>query len=177
MNINHIKKLIMLSTVINTILLWILGTASGLAQNEKQYTKFDETGVRAVTSGFVNTWNHHDMKAFAELFTEDADFVNVIGLWWKGKSEIRKEHEAIHTTRMKNSHLTDVQTVVRFLRPEVAIAHLRWELTGDTGLEGKVLPAREGVLTFVVTKAGSKWLIAGGHNTDIVPIPNVPKEK
>ena len=32
----------------------------------------------------IETWNAHDMKAFAELFRDDAEFVNVYGMWWTG---------------------------------------------------------------------------------------------
>jgi len=28
------------------------------------------------------------MKAFAQLFSDDAQFVNVVGMWWKNRSEI-----------------------------------------------------------------------------------------
>jgi len=41
----------------------------------------DETEIRRVELGLQEAWNHHDMKAWADLFTEDADFVNVAG-WW-----------------------------------------------------------------------------------------------
>ena len=177
MNINQNKKNLAIIFIIKTILLFVITTIYVVAQNSAQRTKPDETEIRAVTSAFIDTWNHHDMKAFAELFTNDADFVNVIGLWWKGRAEIQKEHEAIHATRMKNSYLTDLKTTVRFLQPDIAIAHMRWELTGDTGLEGKPLPTRKGILTFVLTKTGNQWLITAGQNTDIVPLPNVPKGK
>ena len=37
-----------------------------------------------VAEGLVQAWNAHDMKAFASFFADDADFVNVAGLRWKG---------------------------------------------------------------------------------------------
>jgi len=33
-----------------------------------------------VADGFAGAWNRHDMEAFGQLFHEDADFVNVVGL-------------------------------------------------------------------------------------------------
>jgi uncharacterized protein (TIGR02246 family) len=134
----------------------------------------DEVAVRAVTSGFVAAWNRHDIEAFARLFADDADFVNVIGLWWRGREEIKKAHEALHATRMKNSVLEELDAVVRFPRPDVAVVHQRWELTGDTGLDGITLPPRRGILTFVLERTGPEWLIISSQNTDIVPLPNVP---
>lgn len=60
----------------------------------------EEIALSSVVSRFIKAWNSHDMKAFANLFTEDADFVNVIGLWWKGRGDIQKQHELLHATRM-----------------------------------------------------------------------------
>jgi uncharacterized protein (TIGR02246 family) len=129
---------------------------------------------QAVAADFVDDWNRHDMKRFAELFTEDAQFVNVIGLWWSGRSEIQKQHEALHATRMRNSHLVAIENAVHFLRPDVAVLHIRWQLTGDTGIDGVTLPMRRGVMSLVTVRTGSNWQIASAQNTDMVPLPNLP---
>lgn len=34
-----------------------------------------------IPSLFIHYWNQRDAKGIAEQFTEDADFVNVVGLW------------------------------------------------------------------------------------------------
>ena len=34
----------------------------------------DQEKIRAVVMGFFEAWNHDDMKAFAELFTDEADW-------------------------------------------------------------------------------------------------------
>jgi hypothetical protein len=71
----------------------------------------------------------------------------VIGLWWSGRSEIPKQHEALHATRMRNSHLVATETAVHVLRPDVAVVHIRWQLTGDTGIDGVTLPMRRGIMS------------------------------
>jgi uncharacterized protein (TIGR02246 family) len=108
------------------------------------------------------------------LFTDDAQFVNVIGLWWHGRAEIQKEHEALHATRMRMSHLLATDSVVQVLGPDVAVLLQRWQLTGDTGIDGVTLPMRRGVMTLVIVKRGGIWQIAAAQNTDIVPLPNLP---
>jgi uncharacterized protein (TIGR02246 family) len=137
----------------------------------------EASAASAAAVVFVDDWNAHDMRKFAELFTEDADFVNVIGLWWHGRSEIQKAHEALHATRMKDSHLAATDTAVRVLKPNVAVIHVRWELTGDTGTDGVTQPPRHGILSLVTVRAGGKWLIASAQNTDVVPLPNIPSPK
>ena len=117
------------------------------------------------------------MKSFASLFTEDAQFVNVIGLWWHSRAEIQKAHEALHATRMRMSHLVASESVVHLLSPEVAVLLQQWQLTGDTGIDGVTLPMRRGVMSLVTVKAGGQWHIASAQNTDIVPLPNLPPGK
>jgi uncharacterized protein (TIGR02246 family) len=135
------------------------------------------TAVQAVAAALVDDWNRHDMKRFAGLFTEDAQFVNVIGLWWRSRAEIQEQHEALHATRMRNSHLVETETAVHFLRPDVAVVHIRWELTGDTGMDGVTLPMRRGVMSLVMVRAERTWHIASAQNTDVIPLPNLPQAK
>ncbi len=63
------------------------------------------------------------------------------------------------------------------LRPDVAVLHMRWQLTGDTGIDGVTLPTREGVMSLVTVRAGSNWQIASAQNTDSIPLPNLPPAK
>jgi uncharacterized protein (TIGR02246 family) len=151
--------------------------AMATASEESSVHRMAEGAAKSVAMGLVDDWNKHDMKSFAQLFTEDADFVNVIGLWWHGRPEIQKEHEALHATRMKNSYLIATETAARVLSQDVVIIHVRWQLTGDTGIHGVVLPTRQGILSFVTVRTKDKWLIASAQNTDIVQLLNVPPLK
>ena len=46
------------------------------------------------------------MAQFAQLFARDADFVNVVGMWWKNRQEIEQAHAHSHATFFKNSRLS-----------------------------------------------------------------------
>jgi hypothetical protein len=41
---------------------------------------------------FVKAWNARDPDGIARLFAEDADFVNVVGIWWEDREAIRRAH-------------------------------------------------------------------------------------
>jgi uncharacterized protein (TIGR02246 family) len=41
---------------------------------------------------FARAWNKGDAGGIASLFTSDADFVNVVGLWWRSREEIERAH-------------------------------------------------------------------------------------
>lgn len=124
--------------------------------------------VEKVARDFAEAWNRHDMAALAELFAEDAQFVNVVGLWWKGREQIRAAHAATHATMFKDSHLAIDSVSVRFLKPDVAIARSAWQLTGHRSPSGENLPPRHGLLVHVLVRSGARWQIVDSQNTDIV---------
>ncbi len=124
--------------------------------------------VERVVRSFGEFWNRHDMDAFARLFAADAQFVNVVGLWWKGRDEIKGAHAATHATLFRNSTLDVREVAVRILKPDVAIARTPWRLTGHVGPSGEKLPERKGILVTVMMREGAEWKIVDAQNTDIV---------
>jgi len=122
----------------------------------------------AVVSAFAEAWNRHDMAAFADLFAADAEFVNVVGIWWKGRESIRSAHEFIHASMFKHSRLSILSTEVRFPVEEVAIVRSRWTLDGHLSPDGAALPQRSGILLNVLRRSSGSWKIIDSQNTDIV---------
>ena len=147
----------------------------------------DEEAVRKVVNGFAEAWNRHDMDAFGALFTSDADFVNVGGTHWKGREAIQLNHAFLHgaipasTTGVyppqraygifKTSILTFKQVDVRFLRKDVAVAHVQTELQGDA----RTKELRHSVLVMILTKDDGRWLIAVAQNTEINRPPELDR--
>ncbi len=39
---------------------------------------------------FAEAWNERNAENIAELFDEDTDFVNVVGIWWNNRDDIRR---------------------------------------------------------------------------------------
>ena len=124
--------------------------------------------VNRVVEAFAEAWNKHDMNAFSELFAEDAEFVNVVGLWWKGRAEIKAAHEFTHQAMFKHSRLSIEEIATRFPVPEIAIARCRWELEGHRGPDGEPLPLRQGLLVNMLRKDAPAWRIIDSQNTDII---------
>jgi uncharacterized protein (TIGR02246 family) len=140
----------------------------------------DETEIRKVELELQEAWNRHDMKAWANLFTEDADFVNVAGWWWKGRAEIEKKHTDLHAFLFRDSELTIYEVDTRFLTPEIAISHATWSLVGQKNPDGTSGQPRKGIFTHVLQKQNGKWLITAAQNTDsrpeVPPPMGPPKE-
>lgn len=128
----------------------------------------DDVDVRTVATRQADTWNRHDAKAYAALFTEDCDVVNVVGWWWKGRAELERKLAAAFSFVFRESTLTIGEVQVRFLTSKIALAHVRWSMVGARTPAGIPEP-REGIQTLVLTKRAGQWLIAGFQNTHSVP--------
>jgi len=53
--------------------------------NRKEMTKSAKikiTEPEEIPARFAEAWNERDPDKIAALFDEDADFVNVVGIWW-----------------------------------------------------------------------------------------------
>ena len=134
----------------------------------------DEAPIRAIASQWEKAWNQHDMKALAQLFTDDADFVNVAGRHWKGRAEIEARHQE-RLVQFKDSTWTTRRVAVEFLRPEIALVHVDWGLKGDTDPDGTKRQPRDGVFLWVVVKKGAQWQIRAAQNTNVGNPPIVSK--
>ena len=140
---------------------------------ERDQTTDAKAQVDVVISALTESWNRHDMAAYAAQFTEDADFVNVVGMHSRGRREIEAQHAHLHRTIFRNSNVRVLDEWVRCLKQDVALAHVRWEMTGHESLPGWHTPeTRSGVLTAVLVQEGDGWRVTAFHNTDIVPLPN-----
>lgn len=127
--------------------------------------------VESVLNGLVESWNRHDAVSYASYFTEDADFVNVLGMKSRGRPEIEDLHATVFRTIFRNSSLKLLDWSVRTLDGGVALAHARWEMRGHEIPPGAPFAeVRTGMLTAVLVNPEGRWLITALQNTDIVPI-------
>jgi uncharacterized protein (TIGR02246 family) len=130
----------------------------------------EEQAIRQVAKDYETRWNKHDMNAFADLFTDDAEWVNVVGMVWRGKAEIMKAHRAFHETDFKNRSVYVDDLTVRFIRPDVAVAIAKWKVDGFTAPDGRQFDKGVDVSTLVFAKQNGKWLIASGERVTVDPI-------
>ena len=135
---------------------------SNAAEPDSQATSQDEAAVRAIVKSLEDAWNAHDGKAFAAPFAADADYVVVNGAYAKGREAIEGGHTQILTTHYRESRNAAAVKGVRFIRPDVAVAHVEWSLEATPGAE-----KMRAMCSMVLTKDGGKWSIAAFHNTPI----------
>ena len=127
----------------------------------------DRAEIRSVAMRQGQVWGR-DAKGYAALCTEDCDVINIVGWWWKGRAEVERKLTQAFQAMFRDSRLTITEVDTRFLRPDVAVAHARWTMTGAKPPSGMPEP-RQGIQTLVFTKQSGRWLIAAFHNTLSLP--------
>ncbi len=53
----------------------------------------DAAEIRAALNGIQAAWNHHDMTAFVSYMTDDVEWVNIVGMCWRGKAQVFLAHD------------------------------------------------------------------------------------
>ena len=109
-----------------------------------------------------------DGAAIGALFAEDADFVNVVGIWWQDRAAIARAHGYALGSFFSDTRLSVGRVKVRRLG-DVAVVQARMRLSGQRAPDGTPAEARSTILTFVLARAGDAWSCVAAQNTDIVP--------
>jgi uncharacterized protein (TIGR02246 family) len=123
-----------------------------------------------VPAAFAEAWNRRDADGIAALFEEDAEFVNVVGLWWHDREAIRRAHAYGLERIFSRSTLEVVRVKVKSLADGIAVVHARMRLTGQTPIGETTAPSpRQNVFTFVARRGPEGWRCVAAHNTDVVP--------
>lgn len=129
-----------------------------------------QTSPADIPGLFARAWNARDPDALAALFDEDAEFVNGTGLCWHDRESIRKAHASRLQHGVDTSILATDAPKVRLLSPNVAVVHARMTLSGEASSAGVTQHGpRTTIVSFVVHRAGERWLCASAHNTDLIP--------
>jgi uncharacterized protein (TIGR02246 family) len=135
----------------------------------------DTDAVRAVAEAQAPAWNAHDSRAYAALFTEDAQVVNVVGWRWSGRAELESKLGRAFQWVFADSTLTIESVDVSMLARDIAVAHVRWSMVGarsPTGLRSDA-PER-GIQLLVLKRQSGQWRIAHFQNTNAVPERDFP---
>ncbi len=128
----------------------------------------DATAIKAIITRMDEDWNRHDMKAWTADMTDDVEWINIVGMQWKGKADVFKAHDIYHHTIFKDRKLYPAQNLeLRQVAPNVVVASFVTPADGFTMTNGTVVPPNRNVLSEVFVKQGGRWWIAEGHNTAI----------
>jgi uncharacterized protein (TIGR02246 family) len=142
-------------------------TESKQPANAHQISTADDKAIREILKDQETAWNKHDMNAFTKAFRDDAQGINVAGMYWQGKAELLKHLTDFHATFLKDcqEYLDEVQ--VHSLGEGYAVAVNIWKVDGFTGPGGVQFPACRHRSTVEFAKGAEGWKVVHFHNTTI----------
>jgi len=149
------------------LLLACIAPFSSFGQGVASFGAQDMQALHQVAEKWEQSWNRHDMEAFATLFADDVQFVTKSGTWFQGKQATMNHHKQNHATVFKNSTWTTDNVAIKYVKPDVALIHIGWGLSGDSHHDGTPSSPRHGISTWVVEKRQGQWLLLAVHNVNI----------
>ena len=147
------------------IALGVLATSDSAGQTPPSGTPTDEDAIKAVIAATTDAFSQRDAKAWVKLCTPDAQLVTVRGESMNGVAEIEQGLTRIFQTRGRNVTLKTLGVAVRFIRPDVALAHVTNQLSGLLSPDGQTLPSHQELSIRVFVKDQGAWRITAFHNT------------
>ena len=130
----------------------------------------DEAAINKQVDAMIYSWNNHNYDDLKNYTTEDTDWVNVVGMWWKGRKESQYAHQVYHNTIFKTAVCEKKSVTIRFVTKDVAIAHIVWHFSDPHPVplpDGKNPGPTDGLATLVYVKQSEKWLMTAGENVII----------
>jgi len=147
---------------VTTLVVWM--ALAGLFLNAQ--TKSDQDVLRKLPQKHCDAWNNRNAHDLAMLMAVDVDFVTVATVYLHGRADYEKFHARLLSGRFKDSTFTPIHTTVRFLRPDMAVVHWSWKITGDKNFDGTPREPRFGMMTMVAEKRGGAWQVVVAQNTN-----------
>ena len=160
-----------------------------LAQDRTKDEAADEAAINKQVDAIIYSWNNHNYDDLKNYATEDTDWVNVVGMWWKGRKESQYAHQIYHNTFLKGSVCEKESVAIRFVIKDVAIAHIVWHFYGGAPLPDGTPPKTKDdpnvdLATLVFVNQNGKWLMTAGHNVHVDkaaqafdPVKQMPKNQ
>ena len=138
----------------------ILSSANG-QKNKK------EEAVKKQVQAMINSWNRHDFTDMKNYTTADVDWINIVGMWWKGREEVQYAHQAFHNTMFKNVDVDLKSVTVRFINKKTAIVHIITYYGEFVSPGGNKMGNTNDIATLVYAKKKGTWLLTAGENVTV----------
>ncbi|MFI6866515.1 SgcJ/EcaC family oxidoreductase [Nocardia sp. NPDC050406] len=130
-----------------------------------------EAELRALLRAQADAWAAGDGAAFAATFTEDADFVSVIGEFIQGRAALAPVMQEGFDGFMKGTRMAEPSTLtIRFPTPDTAV--MVTVTARPSRPEAPAPPEEKSVQTRVAVRGNGSWLFTTFQNTRISEFPS-----
>jgi uncharacterized protein (TIGR02246 family) len=156
----------------NLLLFLIIGSV--VARSSGAQTALSpESQIQKILSAQEVAWNVGDSVSWGSAFTDDADFINILGQVFHGRQTIVQVHARVFAGPYQSSHTTITVKQFKQISPDVVLVETVHELTGYKSLPPGITPTATGVLRtrmkYVAIKREDSWQFTAAQNTAILP--------
>jgi uncharacterized protein (TIGR02246 family) len=125
----------------------------------------NEVAIRQVVTNYVETWNRRDLDGMHAIDTEDVEWINVRGNYWRGKPVVYKGHAALLGSALAKTALEVIQIRIRGVVPDVALAVATFRFGPLVVPGGNEIPFIVTIASFVMVLSEGDWKIKHFQNT------------
>lgn len=151
---------------------FLLGLAATLAVSQvaAQIPKADEAAIRQTVQRMAGNFRDHKFADMATYTTPDVSWVNIVGMWWRGRPAVQQAHQQIFDSIFTGVDFKLGDVTVRAITPDVAVVNMYCHVGAFYPPDGVNRGNnKEGddddLLTLVMVKKQGKWLLTAGQNT------------
>lgn len=131
--------------------------------------------IRSLLEAQIAAWNAGDAEGWCKDFTEDSEFVNIIGAHFENREANLRRHAMLFATIFKGSRLVVREMKIRALGEFTACADLVLDLTGFSKLPSGIRPSiGDDVLRtrmhYVLIRDDARWRIIFSQNNAVMPL-------
>lgn len=136
------------------------------------FSQSDKKSIEVQVNRMISDWNTHEFKNMDFYTTKDVEWINIVGMWWKGRTQVKRAHQSNFDAFFKGVSFKQKSLNIRFLTGKVAIANLVChvgEFFPPDGIDhgNNKMPEGDDLLTLVYIKKDDTWLLCAGQNTVI----------
>ncbi|MDB5268593.1 MAG: hypothetical protein JWP58_1633 [Hymenobacter sp.] len=147
----------------------VLATSQAFAQAP---APADEAAIRKVVQRMTTNYADHKFADMATYTTPDVSWVNVVGMWWRGRPQVQMAHQQIFDRIFKGVPFEQGAVTVRAIAPDVAVVNVYYTVGAfypPDGVNRGVNKMGDGqdLLTLVMVKKQGQWLLTAGQNTPV----------
>jgi uncharacterized protein (TIGR02246 family) len=153
-------------------LLLALGLLLAGSRAFAQTSPADEAAVRQVVARLTANFQNHRFADMAAYTTPDVTWINVVGMYWRGRAQVQQAHQQIFEAMFTGVQFAPGKTTVRTVAPGVAVVTLYCHVGAfyppdgiDHGTNKE--PEADDLLTLVLVKKQGRWLLTAGQNTTV----------
>jgi uncharacterized protein (TIGR02246 family) len=130
----------------------------------------DAAAIRKVVQRMTTNFTDHQFADMATYTTPDVTWVNIVGMWWRGRPAVQAAHQQIFDGMFKGVPFTPGAATIRAITPDVAVVNLYCKVGAFYPPDGvnrgtNQMGNDQNLLTLVMVKKKGQWLLTAAHNT------------